>query len=193
VLTWSPVATGPSGLRGYLIEYQSVSHPAWMNAVTGGATGLASVASAGSFPASVLVTSTTVALSTLPNGTLFIRVTAVSNAGLASEPSTAKELQVGPLDANPLGNASVFPNPVDSRKGNATIVFDLPAPAGVTITVYTLFGTKANEFSASGSAGTNAVVWDATGTGGSKLPKGVYILVLQSSGATVKLKAGVIH
>lgn len=120
-------------------------------------------------------------------------MTAVSNAGLMGEPSAPTTLQYGALGKTPLENASVFPNPVDSRKGPATIVFDMPAAAAVTVSVYTLFGTKAGEFNVSGVTGTNVVPWHATSVAGAKLPKGVYILVLQTPGATVKLKAGVIH
>ena len=115
LLNWAPIFLGRSGLRGYLLEYQLRGHPDWINTQTGAPTGLESTSMAGRLPASVLVATAPVALANLPNGSLTFRVTAVNNAGLASETYAPSKVQYQSLGTTQRTDAADLANPKAAR------------------------------------------------------------------------------
>ncbi|MBI5595921.1 MAG: VCBS repeat-containing protein [Elusimicrobia bacterium] len=210
LVTWTSVPGGPSGILGYLIEYRTGASPQWINAKTGEKTSVKALsrpAAGGAAPAdfsvlavssSALATGTSFQASGLPAGTLLVRVSAVTGSGVLSGASDETKVQLGPLPTDGISNASVYPNPFDSRKTSGKIHYVLSANAEVSIRVYSVFGRLIREMSfapgsTGGLAGSNTVSWDGSDDSGAKVSKGLYLLVLQSGGAKVIVKTGVIH
>lgn len=207
LLDWGKVASGPSGLMGYLVEYRTGDTPVWFNAKTGQKTtdtttpaSLLDVRTAGSgttVTAADVVNSLSYSLK--PNSsTLFVRVSGVSGAGVVGDSSTPMRLLFGSLPPGGIADVSSYPNPFDSRKEQATINYTLSADSDVSIKIYSIYGSLIKEmhYTAGGQggiAGANDVTWDGTDNGGSKTSKGVYIAVLQAGGAKVTYKIAVIH
>ncbi|MBI5597339.1 MAG: VCBS repeat-containing protein [Elusimicrobia bacterium] len=199
LLNWSAVASGPSGIMGYLVEYRMVDRLVWINAKTGAASG-SRASAAGATPAALSAVDLAGPpfLVTLPNGSVILRVTAVNGAGLLGVPSGEIKLQVGPLPADGVSNVSAFPNPFDSRKRGVNIAYALSHAAEVTLEIYDIFGREVLRKSfaaggAGGQAGANVVTWDGTADGGGKVSMGVYLCVIRSGGAKVVHKIGVVH
>lgn len=97
-----------------------------------------------------------------------------------------------------LTGVSSYPNPFDSRKQTATITYTLNSNQAVTIKIYSIYGTliKTMTFDGGGSGGAqgvNNINWDGTDDAGVKTSKGLYLAVIQSGGATLTWKIGVIH
>jgi hypothetical protein len=193
-LSWTPATVGPSGLGGYLVEYRMAQSPTWFNAQTGASDGTLDFR-----PRDVIVSTTslisasTAAITGLPGGTLFLRVSAVSNAGLVSTPSAIVRMQIGALSASALSAVESYPNPFDSRLGPATINYTLDAPGSASFDIYTIYGVKVRSFSAAGLAGTNSTTWDGSDDSGRKVSKGIYILDVSAGGGKATWKIGVIH
>ncbi len=192
LVNWTPVAAGSSGIKGYVVEYRKAESPSWFNARTKAASALAL---AGVGPQSVadsdLASPPLVAVG-LPSGTLIFRTRAVSGAGTLGPTSEEVRIQNGGLSATALSGVAAYPNPFDSRKGNATIVFNLASSSDVSIKIFSIYGVTLKELSVAGVAGTNVVVWDGSGDSG-KVSKGVYLAVITAGGAKEILKIGVIH
>jgi len=140
-----------------------------------------------------LVSNTSYQASGLPTGTVFIRVRSVSGSGVVSAPSAVTKVQLGALPAEGIGEASVYPNPFDSRQREASIHFELNANAEVSIRVFSVFGRAIKAMSFSGVAGSNTASWDGSDDSGRKVSKGIYLMVIESGGAKKVLKVGVIH
>ena len=190
------MTSGPSGVKGYLVEYRKVEKPGWLNAKTGQGTGLTALAARPQAlsGADLVMPPFLVAL---PAGSVIVRVRGVSAAGIAGAASVEIKLQVGPLPADGLGSVSAFPNPFDSRTRTASIVYTLSQASETTIDIFDLFGrlVTRKSFSAGangGLAGVNVVQWDGSGDGG-KVSMGVYLCVIRSGGAKSVLRLGVIH
>jgi hypothetical protein len=199
LLSWAPATAGASGIKGYIFEYRTGLSPQWFNiktnattVVAGVETRQASVSSGFSTKPADLV-SPPYAASHLPSGTLYLRVRAVSNAGLIGDPSDEVELQNGALPTEPLSQVSSYPNPFDSRTGVATIVYTLNAAGALSVDIYSIWGSKVKSLSASGGPGTNTLTWDGTDSSGSKVAKGLYIAIFKANGGSVTYKIGVIH
>ncbi|MFA6030033.1 MAG: FG-GAP-like repeat-containing protein [Elusimicrobiota bacterium] len=202
LVNWGSVPGGPSGISGYIIEYRKGGSPLWLNAKTGTTSKAAhfaptAVKNAG-IPVEELVTGVSYQAVGMPSGTLYMRMRAVTGAGVASAPSPEIKAQVGGLPPEGISSVSNYPNPFDSRKTKTTITYALSAPADVTMRVYSVFGGLVFEKSygagsPGGSFGTNEITWDGAGSSGQKVSKGIYLCVLQSGGAKVILKIGVIH
>lgn len=210
LVTWTAVPGGPSGILGYLVEYRTGASPQWFNAKTGEKTttkALNRSASVGAAPlgysvlavsSAALATGSSFQVTGLPAGTLYVRVSAVTGSGVLSTASEESKVQLGPLPADGISDASIYPNPFDSRKTAGKIHYVLSANAEVSIKVYSVFGRLLREMSFApgangGLAGSNTVSWDGSDDSGAKVSKGLYLLVLQSGGAKVIVKAGVIH
>jgi len=100
-----------------------------------------------------------------------------------------------------------YPNPFDSRKGGlegqTIIAYQLVQDARVTVTMYTLLGSKVRTWDFhptdnGGRQGINTVPWDGTNEAGQKVSKGGYIAQIEVTSAdgthtTVIRKIGVIH
>ncbi|MDD5658183.1 MAG: FlgD immunoglobulin-like domain containing protein, partial [Elusimicrobia bacterium] len=189
MVNWAPVAAGASGLLGYLVEYSKVDVPLWRNAKSGvGASALGPKA-----VTAADVVQPPFAFVNPPPGTLLLRASAVSGAGVAGPPSEPVKIQFGALPPGAISGVSVYPNPFDSRKGAATIVYTLPVAAQVDIGIYDVFGTRVKAMSLAGQAGTNAATWDGTDETGRKVSMGGYLCRIKSGGASVVSKIGVIH
>ncbi|TPW21742.1 MAG: hypothetical protein FD126_386 [Elusimicrobia bacterium] len=202
LVTWGSVVGGPSGILGYLVEYRTGASPQWFNAKTGDKTGVLAVAQAavpeGTVRLLAVATNTLVQggsfqATGLPQGTLFMRVRSVTGSGVLSAASDPVQVQLGSLPKDGISGASVYPNPFDSRKTSAKIHYVLAAPSEVSVKIYSVFGRVIRELSFSGSAGSNTATWDGADQDGSKVSKGLYIMVLQSGGAKATIKVGVIH
>lgn len=191
-VSWTPSTTGASGLRGYLLEYENAASPTWYDAANQMSLGIADPSGV-QLSSANLVGATSDSASGMPSGTLFLRVYAVSNAGLASPASIPVRVQFGSLPASALSGVSSYPNPFDSRSTVATITYTLNTPSTADIRIYTLFGVKVRDFSVTGGAGTNTTTWDGSDDRGRKLSKGIYILTISAAGETVRWKIGVIH
>jgi flagellar hook assembly protein FlgD len=93
----------------------------------------------------------------------------------------------------PISDASVYPNPFDSRVKTGTIAFTLNSNSAVSITIYDAFGRKVKSLGLAGVAGANSIAWDGTGSSGGKVSMGMYICVIKAGGNTTILKVGVKH
>ncbi|MBI3297578.1 MAG: VCBS repeat-containing protein [Elusimicrobia bacterium] len=210
LVTWANIPGGPSGIIGYLVEYRTGASPQWINAKTGEKTSVKAMtlaAAPGARPAELrvlavstdsLVTSNSFQAGGLPAGTLFVRVSAVTGSGVLSSASDPVQVQLGPLPKDGITDASLYPNPFDSRKRAGNIHYALSANAEVSIKVYSVFGRLLREMSfapgsSGGVAGSNTVAWDGADDSGTKVAKGMYIMVITSGGAKAVLKVGVIH
>ena len=198
VINWTPVAAGPSGLRGYLVEYSLPNAPQWENVKTNGVSALARGLRPSDVADDELISEPPYQATGLPAGTLLLRVSAVSGANVISEPSNLTTLQYGALPQGGITNVSAFPNPFDSRTAAATIVYDLSAPSDMELQIFDAFGGKVRDihFGAGGTggrAGTNTVTWDGTDEGGRKVSMGLYVYVLRGGGAKSVHKLAVIH
>lgn len=202
LVTWGTVAGGPSGILGYLVEYRTGASPQWFNAKTGAKTSVLSVAQAAvpegtvrllAVSTDTLVQGASFQATGLPQGTLFMRVRSVTGSGVLSAASDPVQVQLGSLPKDGISDASVYPNPFDSRKTSAKIHAALAASSEVSVKIYSVFGRVIREMSFSGVAGSNTFSWDGADQDGRKVAKGLYIMVLQSGGAKVTLKVGVIH
>ncbi|MFA6091543.1 MAG: hypothetical protein WCU88_00425 [Elusimicrobiota bacterium] len=197
VLSWSAASAGPSGVRGYLVEYRKADSPLWYNARTNGR----SVNAQSLRPAALLdaeLAQSPFSPASLPSGTLFLRVSAVSLAGGIGDASDPVKVQFGALPPEGISGLSVYPNPFDSRKRAAVVVYSLSEASDADLEVYDLFGSKVRgiHFSAGsqgGQAGTNEVSWDGAGDSGAKVSMGAYLCVIRSGGAKAVKKVGVIH
>ncbi|MCX5789255.1 MAG: hypothetical protein NTX64_12220 [Elusimicrobia bacterium] len=197
-IDWTPATTGPSGLRGYLIEYNLLNAPEWMNAKTKTTSALARGLRPSDISDNELVASPPYQATGLPAGTLQLRVSAVSGANVISDPSALSVVQYGALPQGGITNVSIFPNPFDSRTTAATIVYDLASPSDMELEIFDAFGGRVRDMrfgagSTGGRAGTNAVTWDGADDGGRKVSMGLYVYVLRGGGAKVAKKVAVIH
>jgi hypothetical protein len=146
-ISWIQLSTaGPSGILGYLVEYKNERNPVWINAKTGSAStvqslGLKALKSAQGSDLYVMSVSTTqlivnnnsVVVTGAQSGTISARVRAVSGAGLLSEAKSSDSAQVGPLPKDGISNASLYPNPFDSRSQSGKFYYELSQSADVTI------------------------------------------------------------
>ncbi|MEE8425059.1 MAG: FlgD immunoglobulin-like domain containing protein, partial [Elusimicrobiota bacterium] len=205
LIAWPTVTAGPSGILGYLIEYRTGASPTWFNVKTGAKTAAMSLQSLGVQSLSVaaltsndVVTGNSFVAGGMPNGTILMRMSAVTGAGVASPPSAPIQLQLGPLPDEGISDASNYPNPFDSRESGTTFHYVLNQNADVSITIFSVFGRQIKEMSLAAGAeggrlGSNNVGWDGTDDSGTKVSKGMYLAVIESGGAKEVLKVGVIH
>jgi hypothetical protein len=200
LLAWSPSTTGPSGLRGYLVEYRRGDSPEWFNAKTKQPTGAgaSAVRAAGFAPAAGGTDPADLVMppfsaTNLPAGTLFFRLSAVSNSSLISPAGPESRVLFGPVASAALSGVSAFPNPFDSRLGPATIVYTVASASEVTIDLYSIYGRKVRSLSAAALAGTNTTPWDGADSSGRKVSKGIYLAVIKAGGAQTTYRIGVIH
>ncbi|MBI3548754.1 MAG: T9SS type A sorting domain-containing protein [Elusimicrobia bacterium] len=196
--TWAPSLSGPTGLMGYLVEYRTGAAPLWRNAKTGQVSTsqvmATRVESIGPLAISSAALFTGNAASfTPPVGTVFVRVSGVSGAGVQGPVSGVTQTIFGTLPAGGISEVTNYPNPFDSRTNKTTINFTLSTASTVVIRIYNIFGGKIREINASGAAGSNDVIWDGADDGGKKVSKGLYVAVLEGGGAKVTRKIGVIH
>ena len=98
-----------------------------------------------------------------------------------------------PKDGLDKDTASNYPNPFDSRKEDTTFNFQLRQSADFSIKIYSVYGRLVKELNTNGIAGSNEIRWDGTDDSGRKVSKGLYLAVVESGGAKVILKVGVIH
>jgi flagellar hook assembly protein FlgD len=91
-----------------------------------------------------------------------------------------------------ISEASIYPNPFDSRKTHGVIAFTLNRAAPVKISIYDVFGSRVREIKVDGAAGANNVLWDGSGSSG-KVSKGVYLCVIKAAGSSKVLKVAVKH
>ncbi len=191
-ISWTPSTTGPSGLRGYLLEYQNALSPLWYDAAN--LVPLGTLDPTGvQLSSANLVGATIYSATGMSSGTLFFRVYGVSNAGLASPASNIVRVQYGALPTSTISNVSSYPNPFDSRSGVATITYTLNTPATANVRFYTVFGVEVRAMSVGGGVGTNTLTWDGSDDRGRKLAKGIYIMTISAAGETARWKIGVIH
>jgi len=201
VVRWPPAQAGPSGIRGYLLEYRRGDSPRWNNARTRAPSSVqvASLGTSDQIPTAELLSANTVVLTDLPPGTYLFRVSAVNGAGaLATVPIFSERVVLGPLPPDLISSAASYPNPFDSRKQKATLHYILKEDVGVTIEIFDVYGRKVKrmEFapgSSGGQMGSNEVNWDGTASGGGKVSKGVYLAVIRAGGSKKIVKIAVIH
>ena len=102
-----------------------------------------------------------------------------------------------PLPPDLLTGVESYPNPFDSRKEHATILYTLKEDMAVTISIFDIYGNRVTELSfpaggQGGQAGVNQVTWDGSAAG-RKVSKGVYLAVIKAGAAKKVYKIAVIH
>ncbi|MFH2202830.1 MAG: FG-GAP-like repeat-containing protein [Elusimicrobiota bacterium] len=196
LFTWSGIVAGPSGIKGYLIEYRTGEVPVWKNVKTGGgaiAQSVSSIRPAVAVADKDVVTGNSYQATGLPKGTLYFRMRAVTGAGQAGPASDPKKLLVGVTGTESISQVSSYPNPFDSRKEKATIHYSLGTTSEVSIEIYSVYGRLVRSLSGTGNPGSNEVVWDGTDDGGAKVSMGIYLAVVEVGGEKTILKIGVKH
>lgn len=208
LVDWTTVISGPSGLMGYLVEYETGQQPIWFNAKTNAqdtdtdSTSAQSVSRPAFTPTTPLTAADVVTgLSESikpPSSTIYVRVSGVSGSGVVGPSSDPLRVLFGTLPPGGISEVSAYPNPFDSRTGVVTINYTLSANSDVSIKIYSIYGTliKTLQFAGGqngGLEGANDVTWDGTDSSGVKTSKGVYLALLQGGGAKVTYKIAVIH
>jgi len=81
----------------------------------------------------------------------------------------------------------IFPNPFNPR---TQIAYDLPAPARVSLDVYSASGRRVRTLvdDAPRDAGSHAALWDGTDANGNRVASGVYLCRLEVDGETITKK-----
>ncbi|MFA5857904.1 MAG: hypothetical protein WC955_02445 [Elusimicrobiota bacterium] len=136
----------------------------------------------------------------------YYRVRALNNAGSWSDWSEASDPASTGLPKEPISDAHVYPNPVDSRKGGeegkARIAYILNENAGVTITLYDLLGYVVRQWQINpgddgAKVGANTILWDCKNETGEFVSKGGYIAKIEVKAAkgtvTQMIKIGLVH
>jgi hypothetical protein len=180
-LTWPEAAVGPSGLAHYLIEERRGDSPVWVVVTTSSVRSLV-ISQAGAVPSSISKAA----------GSYFYRISPVNNAGVTGEPTAPLQVNIGLATLAMISEASIYPNPFDSRKTHGVIAFTLNRAAPVKISIYDVFGSRVREIKVDGAAGANNVLWDGSGSSG-KVSKGVYLCVIKAAGSSKVLKVAVKH
>ncbi len=182
LLNWAPATSGVSGLEYYAVEERRGNSPLWVIVST--TTDLfLPITIGGSHPSD---------LARSP-GSYFYRVYPVSNAGLAGTPSDPLAVNINLEQLATISEASIYPNPFDSRKQSCTIIFTLNTASAIEVSIYDVFGGKVRDIKTAGIVGVNMVYWDGSAASGSKVSKGVYLCVIKAAGAVKVLKAAVRH
>lgn len=125
--------------------------------------------------------------------------------GMRSMPTTPPAL-ADPLPAPLISDVLNVPNPFDSRKpgreGQTQIIYRLNRDTRVTVTLYSLLGSRVQRWTfqageMGGKVGLNSFWWDGTNESGQKVSKGGYLAQIEmetpETVATVIRKIGVIH
>ncbi|MDO8804040.1 MAG: FlgD immunoglobulin-like domain containing protein [Elusimicrobiota bacterium] len=182
IINWSRAEGGASGIEYYVVEERRGNSPTWVALSTTSALYM-SVSGSG-------VTLSEIARSP---GAYYYRIYPVNGAGLAGAASEPMAVNIGLEKLAAISDASVYPNPFDSRKRGALIAFTLNTASAVSVTIYDIFGNKVKKLAFTGVAGANSVAWDGTDSSGKKVSKGIYLCVIRAAGDSKVLKAGVIH
>lgn len=182
VVSWPEASVGPSGLVYYQVEERRGNSPEWTVIST-------------TTEKTLIITRSGIGVSALekPAGSYGYRVRAVNGAGVPGDASQPVTVNLGLDSLAALTDASVYPNPFDSRKTRAAIAFTLNSAVGIKIVIYDVFGGKVRDIKADGVAGANIVYWDGTAASGSKVSRGVYLCVIKAAGSTKVLKVAVKH
>lgn len=89
------------------------------------------------------------------------------------------------LNASEFGSLNVFPNPVQSTRGHATLTLD-NLPRNREVKIFNLRGRKV--FEERVVNGGTQLVWDLKNSDGKIVSSGIYIYVLESLSTGEKLK-----
>jgi len=115
----------------------------------------------------------------------FYRLRAQNYAGSWSEYSSASNVAYLTLPDDLVSDLGSFPNPFDSRTGEATVTYILNSDAYVQARIYDLLGNLVKEWtfaggSDGGKSGLNSWTWDGTDDRHEKVAMGMYILVVEA-------------
>ncbi len=177
-LNWDAAIAGISGIEYYVVEQRRGNNPLW--------TAISSTTDC------ALPIITGVRTSAITPGSYFYRVYPVNNAGRAGPTSEPLSVNINLDQLATISDASFYPNPFYSSKGDGTFAFTLNANNAVAITIYDAFGWEVKSLNIAGAAGSNSVTWDGTGPSG-KVSMGMYLCVIKAAGDSKVLKVGVNH
>lgn len=183
LLNWNPASVGISGVQHYVVQERRGASPLWVSVSTTSDMYIPIIGEGGISPASL----------TRSPGVYYYRVYPVNNAGVEGSPSEPLAFNIGLERLSAISDESIFPNPFDSRKRSATIAFTLSQASRVEIKIYDIFGRPVRSIDMAGAAGVNTVTWDGANSSGTKVSKGMYIVLIQALGDKAIVKAGVIH
>ncbi len=198
LITWDPATFGPSGLDYYTVEERRADSPLWLlmsttslrTIVIGDGTASASPPRPGTASARASFKAASVIVRA--PGTYFYRVTPVNGAGLAGSPTAPLRVDLSLAALNSISGESSYPNPVDTRTGQATIHFQLNSSGRASVKIYDIYGKRVKTLDSPADT-VHDVTWDGTDSSGKKVSKGIYIGVIEAIGDSKKLKIGVIH
>lgn len=94
-----------------------------------------------------------------------------------------------PTERVPRVDTYAYPNPfVPSRDGGVRIVYDVPAPQPVTVSIYDFGMNRVRVLRDEEPEGRQEMVWDGTDGSGLRLPTGTYLYTVEVGGETVRGK-----
>ncbi|PSQ87075.1 MAG: hypothetical protein BRD30_08975 [Bacteroidetes bacterium QH_2_63_10] len=94
-----------------------------------------------------------------------------------------------PTEQVPDVETYAYPNPfVRSRDDVVRIVYEVPEPQTVEVTIYDFGMSRVRTLREQESAGQQEVVWDGTGEDGLRLPTGTYLYTVELGGETLRGK-----
>ncbi len=94
-----------------------------------------------------------------------------------------------PTEQVPDVETYAYPNPfVPSRDDGVRIVYDVPEPQTVEVSIYDFGMNRVRTLEAQEPAGQQEIVWDGTDASGLRLPTGTYLYTVEVGGATVRGK-----
>jgi len=191
ILNWDPASAGPSGVTYYRVEERKADSPVWTQiSISDSRTIIIGNGPSGVSRAAARF-KTAAVISRVP-GTYYYRITPVSGAGLEGTPTEPLKVDLLLAALAAVSDLSVYPNPFDSRKGVATIHFQLNSAGAASLKIYDIYGRKVRSLDSAADT-VHDMKWDGADSSGKKVSKGIYIGVLETGGTTEKLKIGVIH
>jgi len=94
-----------------------------------------------------------------------------------------------PTDQVPDVETYAYPNPfIPSRDDAVRIVYEVPEPQTVEVTIYDFGMNRVRTLREEESAGQQEMVWDGTDASGLRLPTGPYLYTVEVGGTTVRGK-----
>ncbi|MFA6584014.1 MAG: T9SS type A sorting domain-containing protein, partial [Elusimicrobiaceae bacterium] len=198
IVSWGNAVVGASQINSYVVEERTAESPIWQTVTSGNFNTF--VVDTGSLPQQSLgqVSSGNPGQNiTRTPGTYFYRITPVNNAGVQGTPSITVRVDLAVSSVSGMTGLSVYPNPFDSRKTKAKLVFTLGVQSTVSVKIYDIYGYQVTEFSRLMPQGSPApgseMEWDGTDSSGQKVSKGIYIAIIEGAGTKTTVKIAVIH
>jgi hypothetical protein len=118
-------------------------------------------------------------------------VPVVAGGGLAFAPITSPTITL-------FAKAHGYPNPFRAGREAVFLSYVLPQDGAVTVSIYTLLGDLVREIplpagAVGGTRGLNEVPWDGRNGRGELVRPGLYVARIEGSGASERIKVGVLR